>query len=144
MKTPVIKRRRERKGRPEALGELIAGGTRASAARAAGVSRRTLDRWLAEPGFKAELGAARARTFTDALVLLKGQAGRAVKTLAALLNSADEAERRHAAVELLGFALRAHDAGEFEARLAAVEKTLNENTHRPGLGRGLDWTARLS
>jgi hypothetical protein len=132
MKTSDIKRR-ERKGRPEALAELVAGGTRASAASAAGVSGRTLDRWLAEPGFKAELDAARARTFADALAVLKGAAGRAVETLAALLNSKHEAERRHAAVELLGFAMRAHDAGEFEARLAAIEKRLDENSHRPGL-----------
>ncbi|MBE3111426.1 MAG: hypothetical protein IMZ46_13135 [Acidobacteria bacterium] len=144
MKTPVIKRRRERKGRPEALAELIAGGTRGSAAKAAGVSGRTLDRWLAEPGFKAELGAARARTFNDALTLLKGQAGRAVKTLAALLNSKWEDERRQAAVKLLDFAMRAHDAGEFEARLVAIEKMLEENSHRPGGRQGLEWAARLS
>jgi hypothetical protein len=143
MKTPVIKRR-ERKGRPEALAELIAGGTRASAAIAAGVSRRTLDRWLAEPGFKGELAEARARTFNDALAGLKGRAGKAVETLAALLNSKHEAERRHAAVELLSFAMRANDAGEFEARLAAVEKILEENSYRPGGRRGLNGGARLS
>ena len=130
MKTPDIKRR-ERRGRPEAQAELIAGGTRATAAKAAGVSGRTLDRWLAEPGFKGELDAARSRTFNDALAGLKGRAGRAVETLGGLLNSKRESERRHAAVELLGFALKAHEFLDLEARIAILESLADEHAHRP-------------
>jgi hypothetical protein len=52
--------------------------------------------------------------------------------LASLLNSKREAERRHAASELLSYAFRAHKAGELEARLAALEKTADELSHRPG------------
>jgi hypothetical protein len=53
-------------------------------------------------------------------------------SLADLLNSKREAERRHAASELLSFAFRAHEAGELETRLAGLEKAADELTHRPG------------
>jgi hypothetical protein len=53
-------------------------------------------------------------------------------TLAALLNSKREAERRHAAEVLLSFAFRAQETGELEARLAALEKEANELNHRAG------------
>ncbi|MGA2534084.1 MAG: hypothetical protein ABSG19_13735 [Candidatus Aminicenantales bacterium] len=131
MKTPDIKRR-ERKGRPEALGKLIGGGTRASAALAAGVSRRTLDRWAAEPDFKAELEAGRRAAFDAALDVLKGLSAKAVKTLGGLLNSKLEAERRHAAVEILSFALKANETLDMEARIAALEKRAGEYGHMPG------------
>lgn len=125
MKTPVIKRQ-------AALAELIGGGTRLAAAAAAGVSIRTLERWAAEPGFRAELEAGRRAAFNEALAVLRGGAIRAVETLAALLNSKNETTRRHAAAEILAFALKAHETTELEARLAALEKQAAELSPRPG------------
>lgn len=133
MKSPDTKRqKRTTAGKPEALAALIGGATRAEAATKAGVCLRTLERWLAEPGFKAELEAGRRAAYDAALAALKGAAGRAVETLAGLLNSKREAERRHAAAVILSYAFRAHETGELEARLEALEKAAAELTHRPG------------
>jgi hypothetical protein len=138
--TPPVKGRRKTTD-PNAAGagrrlvlltELVAGATRANAAAKAGISIRTLERWTTEPAFRIELEAARRAAFTEGLAVLRGAVAKAVETLAALLNSKREAERRHAAEVLLSFAFRAHEAGELEARLAALEKTAEELTHRPG------------
>jgi len=115
------------------LTELIAGATRAKAAEKAGISTRTLDRWTAEPAFRIELDAARRAAFNEGLGVLRGAVAKAVETLAALLNSKREAERRHAAEVLLSFAFRAHEAGELETRIAALEKAADDLTHRPGV-----------
>ena len=137
--TPVIGRRKSND--PSAAGAgrrlivltaLVAGATRAQAAAKAGISDRTLDRWVAEPAFRLELDAARRTAFNEGLGVLRGAVAKAVETLAALLNSKREAERRHAAEVLLSFAFRSHEAVELEARLAALEKTANEISHRPG------------
>lgn len=114
------------------LTELIAGATRANAAAKAGISTRTLDRWTAEPAFRNELEAARREAFNEGLGVLRGAVAKAVETLAALLNSKREAERRHAAEVLLSFAFRAHEAGELEARLAALERAADDLPQRLG------------
>lgn len=111
---------------------LIAGFTRATAARAVGISTRTLDRWTADPAFRIELESARRSAFDDALGGLKGAAGRAVETLARLLTSKREGTRRQAASEILSFAMRAHDTGEIEARIVALEKKAAEISNRNG------------
>jgi len=139
MATPVIGRRKS--SDPGAAGagrrlivltELVAGATRAQAAAKAGISDRTLDRWVAEPAFRLELEAARRTAFNEGLGVLRGVVAKAIETLAALLDSKREAERRHAASELLSFAFRAHEAGELEDRLAALEKAADELRYRPG------------
>lgn len=125
---------REKNARLVALAALIAGLSRPNAAKAAKVSGRTLDRWRAEAGFAAELEAGRRAAFGDALGGLKGSALRAVETLAALLNSKHEAERRHAAAEILGFAFKAFEAGELEARVSELEKRAYANTAGARIG----------
>lgn len=139
MATPVIGRRKSND--PSAAGagrrlvvltELITGATRANAAAKAGISTRTLDRWTAEPTFRIELDAARRAAFNEGLSVLRGAVEKAVETLASLLDSKREAERRHAASELLSFAFRSYETGELEGRLSALEKTADDLTHRPG------------
>jgi hypothetical protein len=139
MNTPVKGRRKTTD--PNAAGagrrlilltELVAGATRANAAAKAGISTRTLDRWTAEPAFRIELNAARREAFNEGLGVLRGAVAKAVDTLADLLNSKREAERRHAAEVILSYAFRAHETGELEARLAALEKAADELNHRPG------------
>jgi hypothetical protein len=116
------------------LTELVAGATRANAAAKAGISIRTLERWVAEHGFKLELETARRTAFDKGLGVLRGAVAKAVETLMALLDSKHESERRHAASEILSFAFRAHETGELEARLEALEKTADELAHRSGGG----------
>ena len=123
MKTPDSKRRL-------AVLELMAGGTRPEAAKAAGVSLRTVERWLADPATKTEIEAGRRAAFAEALELLKAGAVRAAVALAGLLNSRNESIRLRAAAEILAAAMKAHETGELERRLEALEKTAAEITDR--------------
>ena len=111
---------------------LVAGFTRATAARAAGVCTRTVDRWTADPAFRIELESARRSAFDDALGGIRGAAARAVETLSVLLRSKREATRRLAATDILGFAFRAHSEGEIEERISALEKKAREISNRDG------------
>jgi hypothetical protein len=117
------------------LEALLAGESQDAAARLANASRRTVVRWLAEPGFKAELERARAAAFDEAIGLLKGCAGRAVKKLLGLLESKNDTEGRQAAKELLGFAFKSVETLDFEARLERLEKFIEE--HSTGARSGL-------
>jgi hypothetical protein len=132
METPDNKRHKQAPaGKSKAMTALIGGATRAEAAAEGGVCLRTLERWLAEPSFKAELEAGRRATYETALAALKGVAGRAVETLAGLLNSRHESERRHSAAVILSFAFKANEMYDLEIRIAALEKTADELSHRP-------------
>lgn len=111
---------------------LLAGESQDAAATVAGVSRRTVVRWLASPDFADELARARAAAFAEALAALKGGAGLAVKTLLDILKSKNPAERRQAAKEILGFAFKGAELEDFETRLARLEKYLEEHNARPG------------
>lgn len=123
MKTPDSKRRL-------AVLELIAGGSRPEAAKAAGVSLRTVERWLADPATRAEVEAGRRAAYAEALDLLKAGAVRAVESLAGLLASRNESIRLRAAGEILAAAMKAHETGEIEARIAALEKAAAGFTDR--------------
>jgi hypothetical protein len=111
---------------------LAAGFTRPSAARAARISKRTLERITADPAFRIELAAMRREAFDDALAGIRGAAAHAVESLAALLRSKREGTRRIAASEILTFAFRSHETGELESRIAALEKRAAEISNRKG------------
>jgi hypothetical protein len=111
---------------------LTGGATRATAAKAAGITTRTLDRYFQDPAFRLDLAAARRAAYEDALGGLKGASGRAVETLSALLASRNETTRRQAASEILSFAFRSHETGEIEERISALEKIAKEISHRAG------------
>lgn len=113
---------------------LIAGFTRTTAAKAAKISKRTLDRITADPAFRIELEQARRSAFEDALGGLRGASGRAVEVLSGLLKSKKDTTRRLAASEILSAAFRAHDTGELESRILALEKRAAEISNREGAG----------
>src|SRR5215210_2043981 len=69
---------------------LAAGAPVEQAARQSGLSARTAYRRLADPAFQARLAAARDELIVSAVAALAGCAGKAVSTLAALLESSDE------------------------------------------------------
>lgn len=125
-----------------AIAALLAGKSQDAAGRAAGVSRRSVVRWLADPAFAGELAAARAAAFGETLALLKAGAAEATRALLNLLKSKSPAERRQTAREILTFAFKAVETEDFELRLAGLEKYLDENkvglgpsgSHRPGRG----------
>jgi len=116
---------------------LLAGESQDAAAIAAGVSRRSVVRWLADPAFAAELEAARAAAFAGALSALKGGAAAAVTALLQNLNAKTPGERRQAAREILTFAFKGVEVLDFEARLERIEKLLEQNAAIVGRGRGL-------
>jgi hypothetical protein len=105
--------------------------TRLTAARAAGVSLRTLERMI-DPAFRLELEQARRAAFEDALGGLKGASSRAVEALSALLRSKKDSTRRLAASEILSAAFRSYETGELESRIATLEKKAAEISNREG------------
>ncbi|MBU1173647.1 MAG: helix-turn-helix domain-containing protein [Proteobacteria bacterium] len=113
---------------------LLAGESQEGAARAADLSRRTISRWLADPGFTDELEAARTAAFAEALGMLRGGAAFAVKTLLKNLNERNAAERRQAAREILTFAFKGIETLNFEARLTKLEQLIEQGA--VGLLRG--------
>ena len=111
------------------LEALVAGESQDAAAQLAGVSRRSVVRWLAEPAFADELTRARVAAFAEALSSLKGGALLAVRTLLDGLKSRNIAERRQAATRILEFSFKGTELQDFEQRLSALEKFIEE---RPG------------
>jgi phage terminase small subunit len=72
----------QRKNRKEkAVEALLEHGTLTAAAKAAGVSRRTLQRWMDEPDFAAQVRAARARAHGLAMNRIAHAASEAVEVL---------------------------------------------------------------
>lgn len=118
------------------LESLLAGESQDAAAAAAGITRRTIYRWLADPGFKNELEKARTAAFNEALNGLKGGAAVAVKTLLKILTSKSTSEQRQAAKEILTFAFKGVETLDFEARLEKIEKLIEEGGV-PFIGRGV-------
>ncbi|MBN1890345.1 MAG: hypothetical protein JW850_20290 [Thermoflexales bacterium] len=104
---------------------LLATQTIGEAARLAGVSERTLTRWLAKREFRAAVDAA----CQDALgaVVRRLIAGRdtALDTLFRLMQDADsENVQRQAAMNWLDVLHKVKTLEEFEARIAALEKQI--------------------
>ena len=109
------------------LAAALAGGlSQEQAAVACGTSRSTVGRKLRDPAFQArvdELAAAHARRLAQRLAQL---ADRAVDTLGDVLATAEsDSARVSAARTVLTSALAFEEAGELEARLAALETRSN-------------------
>jgi hypothetical protein len=89
----------------------------AAAARASGLSRETLHRWLRDPAFRAELDRYREEAFQVALCQVMATAERAVGTLTGLLRYSSPRVQLKAAKAVLDlafaadFALRERGAG---------------------------------
>lgn len=103
-----------------AVAGLLAGLTNEAAAGAAGVSRRTLQRWLTEPGFRSALRQAETDLVARAARTMAAGAVEAVELLRSILDDEEQAprDRIRAAQTLL--------ARLPDFRLAAVEQRLIE------------------
>ena len=106
-----------------AISALITAPTIADAAWQADVSTRTIDRWLTQRSFQAELRLARSRVFCHAFGHLQQVASRAVAALDRVMhdNNASPASRVSAARAALRFACHGIEIADFEERLAALE-----------------------
>ncbi|MGW0626057.1 hypothetical protein [Streptomyces sp. NPDC002758] len=118
------------KGRTAAVAALAAGEPPSAAAKAAGVSTRTIARWQAEEDFAREVRAVRARILDDTAGRLSAAAASAVATLQQLVN--DPEQPGHVRVKAGDVLLRAllpvREHVDLEQRLAAIEA--DEEGHR--------------
>jgi hypothetical protein len=112
------------------LTALACGATVESAARRAGVTERTVYRYLADPAFRQRVHQARADQFERTAGALTAAAIAAVKRLTELLQdpSASPAVQRSAARDLLEMNLRYREGADWETRLAALEARLAGTT----------------
>lgn len=101
---------------------LAAGKGVQEAAEAAGVSRRTVSRRLADPVFQASLAEARRAVLVESLNLLTSLSARAVQRLGELLKSKDERVCISAARSILLARSRMQADHEFSERIAALER----------------------
>jgi hypothetical protein len=100
---------------------LLSCPTVSDAATAAGVCRRTLDRWLSDPGFLAAYRGAAETVYSRCLATLSTGATEAAETLRACLQAPRPADRIAAAKALLDGAHKIRELCDVEARLAALE-----------------------
>jgi transposase-like protein len=103
---------------------LASGCTVAAAAEKAGVSERTLFRWLRKPAFKRKVSEIRNGFLDKAVGMLAKCMSSAAGVMAALTKSTNEATRLKAARSILELGLKIRDAAEFAERLDALEQQL--------------------
>ena len=112
------------------LSALAAGSPVEEAAKAAGLSPRTVYRRLAEPGFRGRLATARDELASEALSELAGCASEAVATLRRLLRANNEHVQLGAARTLLDQLLRLREALALAERVATLERRLEHQQRR--------------
>jgi hypothetical protein len=112
------------------LTALAAGSPVDQAAKAAGLSPRTVYRRLAEPGFRSRLATARDELASEALSELAGCASEAVATLRRLLQANNEHVQLGAARTLLDQLLRLREALALAERVATLERRLEHPRRR--------------
>jgi transposase-like protein len=98
------------------------------AARVAGVSERTLYRWMEEPEFDATYRAARRAAFSQSTARLQQMSAAAVTTLGKIMvdPNAPAASRVRAADSVLDHAAKAIEIEDIEARVAELERVAEQ------------------
>jgi hypothetical protein len=121
---------KRRRAEEPLLTALAAGSPVGQAAKAAGLSPRTVYRRLAEPGFRSRLATARDELASEALSELAGCASEAVATLRRLLLANNEHVQLGAARTLLDQLLRLREALALAERVATLERRLEHQQRR--------------
>jgi transposase len=116
--------------REQAIIALLNTRTIADAAQMAGVSLRTMKRWLADPEFKAQFERAKSELLRTATAKLRREASTCVEVLARIAQDekAPPAARVSASTVILKFALDAETQEVLEERLRRLEEQSNENS----------------
>ena len=109
----------------KAIHALLSCVTVEAAAKKAGVSDRTLHRWLRDPGFRPAYLAARRQVMEQAVGTLQRASLGAVEALVRNLKCGVPTVEVSAARVILEAGLKGLEALEFEDRLAAVEESLS-------------------
>jgi hypothetical protein len=110
-----------------AVAALLEGQTQAGAARAAGVAKKTIQRWMGDPAFVAELRAGGDVALRTASARLDGLTESAVTALLTVRHeptSPGAAVQLRAAIAIMEQAVRIRDHIDILDRLAAVEAKL--------------------
>ncbi len=111
--------------RAVAVAGLAVGLTKGEVARQAGVSDRTLRRWLKQDAFRRQVEDARAELISSTVGRLADATTDAVATLQELLGTGNPpATRLGAARAILEMASRYRESEELEKRLAALEEAV--------------------
>ena len=96
------------------------------AAQMAGISYRTLHRWLAQDNFRAALAGALNSIMESVIKRLIAGQNDALNTLHELLKGAEsESVRRTAATDWMSIALKFLEMRQFEERLTALEEEIH-------------------
>ena len=114
--------------RQATLDALIAGATVKQAAEAAGISQKTVRRWLEEPEFAAEVTEARRAITGDIIIAVKSKAVQATAVLGEIMDNqkASPCARVQAAKTVLDTAFKAIETGEIVERIEELEQAAKE------------------
>ena len=107
-----------------AIQALMRSRSYTEAAKAAGVSRVTLYRWLKQESFQAELDKQKNELIKRSSRKLAGALEQAVDVLIDLLEAKDPTVRRLSAGNLMDFCLKFSDLTDIEKRIKALEETI--------------------
>lgn len=112
----------------KALTALLATGEVTQAAEAAGVTRKTVHKWLLLPDFRAALDLGEGEAFKDATRRLSGLLVRSVEELEKLLlkNDLPVSDRIRIIRTVLDTYPRLREITSLDGRIAALEEALNE------------------
>lgn len=107
-----------------ALASLVAAKSIGEAAANAGISERTLTRWLADPAFRAALSLVESELIDSAVRHLLGLQGTAIAVLEDILTNPDvpASVKLRAATSTLDILLRLREMASLERRLTALEQ----------------------
>jgi len=120
--------------RQEKLLSILAGNPNIqAAAKAAGIGRSTVHRWLKEPDFREELTRRRNMALTEAMNSVQAYTTQAVEELVKLLGSSNEWIRRQVCMDVLNCSHKIREVEQIEQRLDAIEKAME--LKNPNSGR---------
>jgi hypothetical protein len=119
-----------------AISALLLNSTLEGAAESIHVSRKTLQRWLSQPGFATALQVEELEVIAAASRrLLVGQ-GQALGTLESIIGSGSkDSDRRLASVAWLDLTLRVHEMRILDQKIRELEERLDELTNQIGKDR---------
>jgi len=131
MKGPGSKFTRKKE---EAIAALLTQRNVEEAARVTGISTQTLLRWLQIPEFDVAYRKARRDAFSQSIARLQQASSAAVATLLKVMvdEKTPASSKLRAADCILGYAAKAIELADFEARLAALERAKAEEKKENG------------
>jgi hypothetical protein len=106
-----------------AIPHLLSAKTNQEGCEKAGISRKTLYKWLKNKDFCEELGAQREIIITEALERLKGSIAKAVLVLVSMLDTTEsDGLKRLLAKDVLEYALKVREQEDIISRIERLEK----------------------